>query len=172
MSEIVDIGLRSSEGKGVLVGSKVRKFDKQSRLLLNAAWRHVFGCDVDGKTRVYLAPGVTSDGVNCVDVIPGRVVGKRYAFLDDVPEDDPIRAHMEVLFKSMKLKEVDIQGRVGIPEILKAHAGIKDNVMMVGAGDCIKVTMAADDANEEAAVDFDAFRKSRIALAELRKKKP
>jgi len=168
MSEIVNIGANRTDGVGVLVGSKMRNLDKQKRLTINANWRHAIGADADGQSRVYLAPGVTSDGRNCLDVIPDCVIRRRYAFLEDIPEDDPRRALMAVVFESIDHKTIDVQGRVGIPDYLLAYAEIVDNVMMTGAGDCIKVTAATDKTEEIKKVDFDAFRNARMELAKLR----
>ena len=151
------------------MGRKLRNLDGQQRLTVNANWRHAIGTDADGLTRVYLAPGVSPEGQPCLDLIPGAVIRKRYAFLEDVAEDDPLREHMAALFKSMEYKALDVQGRISIPDSFKQYAGIENNVLMVGAGDCIQVTAATAEARDDEQVDFNKFRKARMALADVRK---
>jgi DNA-binding transcriptional regulator/RsmH inhibitor MraZ len=168
MSEIVKKEEARDSSVGVLVGSKMRNLDRQQRLTINANWRHAFGLDADGQTRVYLAPGTTADGQSCLDMIPGSVIRKRYAFLKDIAEDDPVRAQIALLFRNMEHKALDVQGRLGIPETLRQYAGIKNTVLMIGAGDCIKIMAASDEEKSVEKIDFDEFKNARIVLAKLR----
>lgn len=169
MSGIVDIGANRNVEVGVLAGNKIRNLDRQKRLTVSANWRHAMGSDENGQTHVYVAPGRTSKGQDCLDVIPASVINNRYAFIADISEDDPLRKHVDVVFEGMEHKTIDIQGRVGIPRDLLEYAGIVDNVKMIGAGDCIKVIAVSGDA-EKKKIDFDAYRESRMALAELKNK--
>lgn len=154
----------------MLVGNAERKLDKQQRLLIDAGWRHAMGAREGNHTWVYIAPGVTSDGSACLDVIPEQVVQRRYAGLEDVAEDDEIRRHMAVVFRNMEHRSLDVQGRVSLTSALLDYAGITGCVQMVGAGDCIQVTPVADNAETSKTVDFAEYQKSRMELAELRKK--
>jgi DNA-binding transcriptional regulator/RsmH inhibitor MraZ len=153
----------------MLVGTAVRKLDKQQRLLIDVGWRHAMGARENEHTWVYIAPGVTADGSACLDVIPEQVIQKRYAGLEDVPEDDPMRRHIAVVFSSMEHRALDVQGRVSLSSALLTYAGIKGPVKIAGAGDCIQVTPADGGDEAEAVVDFEKYRSSRMALAELRK---
>lgn len=170
MSRSVNLEIGPAKGFGVLAGRVSRKLDEKRRITISANWRHVMDDSPEGPKYVFAAPNVTSGGEPIIDLIPEPVIQQRFADLQDIDEDDPLREHMNNLFSNMAHVALDCQGRVRVPDFLLDYAGLKEYVMMTGSGDCIKLMAVAEQTPEEGKVDFEAFRKSRMTLAELRKK--
>ncbi|MDD2599146.1 MAG: hypothetical protein PHO37_07970 [Kiritimatiellae bacterium] len=167
MSEQVNRSISSVPTVGTLVDIVGRKLDPKRRLTVSAGWREVMGYP----SYVYLVPGVlaTNDGngseeaVGCIEIVPPPVMDARLRVLHELDEDEPERVAMERYCRDIAQSYFDTEGRIRIPERFLEYAGITESVMMSGANDRIKV-WAVDEVNENTKIDFEAFKKARIAM--------
>lgn len=167
MSEQNNRSISGAPVVGTLVDIVGRKLDGKRRLTVSAGWREVMG----DPTYVYLVPGVTlqsgRDGadkiVSCMEIVPPPVMDARLRVLHELDDDDPERVAMERYCRDIAQSYFDTEGRIRVPERFLEYAGITESVMMSGANDRIKV-WAVDEVQENTKIDYEAFKKARIAM--------
>lgn len=123
-------GLESIVGTGLLLGTYTPKLDEKGRLILPA------------KLRPRLAPGLvmTRGQERCIFLMPMDEFGRMYEQVRQAPVTSrQARDYLRVLLSGASDEVPDKQGRVSIPPVLRAYAGLDRDVAVIGAGTRVEV---------------------------------
>ncbi|MBQ3552098.1 MAG: division/cell wall cluster transcriptional repressor MraZ [Clostridia bacterium] len=123
----------------MMMGSYNHTVDAKARLMLPAPWREEMG------RIVYITLGMTDirDG-RCLTVMAVDKIDAYVEMFDKIPITDVHGNNMKraILGNTFRI-EVDNQGRILVPQMLRMIAAIGDNVMLVGMKDRIEIWDAA-----------------------------
>jgi MraZ protein len=129
----------------MLLGSYLAKIDEKSRLRLPARFRRDLP---DANDDTYF---VTSDDGRCAQIYPISVWERMAQKLQEPPKMDPAKQKFQRITGYYGLvTQMDPQGRILIPQLLRDSAKISGDVVVIGKTDHLEVW------NDE------AFRKSLI----------
>jgi MraZ protein len=129
----------------MLLGSYIAKIDEKSRLRLPARFRRDLP---DTEDNTYF---VTSDDGHCAQIFPMSVWERMAQKLQEPPKMDPAKQKFQRITGYYGLvTQMDPQGRILIPQLLREAAKISGDVVVIGKTDHLEVW------NDE------AFRKSLI----------
>lgn len=132
------------------MGTYTPRLDEKGRIFLPA------------KFRDRLAEGVvvTRGQENCLVVWPEDVFLQEAARAQQTPMTNRgARDYARVLFGGAESGKPDKQGRIGIPALLRAYAGITKDVVVVGVGDRIEIW--------DPSVHEEVFASAQAKFAEL-----
>ncbi len=116
-------------GLGVFVNTYTHTLDDKKRLTIPSDWRESAG---EPKCLIVL-PGVSAP---CLNVYPAREISRRMEMIRNLSIADEQGQHFKrTLASRSDLVPWDAQGRIRIKEDLLAFAGLKQEVMLVGALD-------------------------------------
>ncbi len=115
-------------GAGLFVSSYTHALDPKKRLTIPSHWRAGVGVP----QQIFVLP---AGGRNCLLCYPARDMERRIERIQQIPLEHPRdRIMARTLLASMSdLVAWDAQGRIRIKDELLRHAGLKDQVMMVGS---------------------------------------
>ncbi len=110
------------------------KTDKQGRIVIPAKLRSLISAGSNG--HVYLIKGLE----NCLFIFSEKEWKNQSTKLKDLPftKGDP-RTFTRLFFSGAFQSNVDKQGRILIPSNLLEHAGITENIVIIGAGTRIEL---------------------------------
>jgi MraZ protein len=129
----------------MLLGSYLAKIDEKSRLRLPAKFRRDLP-ETDDNTYY-----VTSDDGHCAQIYPISIWERMAQKLQEPPRMDPAKQKLQRITSYYGLvTQMDPQGRILIPQLLREAAQISGDVVVIGKTDHLEVW------NDE------AFRKSLI----------
>jgi len=157
----------TENGRKGIVGGLVDTFrhalDAKKRLTIPSEWRDAMGMDPADKSvtdYVYVFPDAVED---CLDLVPAREMQK---ILDDLSSRDILEhdADAIALAQSAQMLKVDSVGRIRIGDELLEFAGVKVDVVLVGAFRKAQI-WAAEKKSAPGKLDVAAFR---AALARRR----
>jgi MraZ protein len=118
----------------MLWGSYLAKIDEKSRLRLPAKFRRDLP-DTDDNTYY-----VTSDDGQCAQIYPISVWGRIAQKLQEPPRMDPAKQKLQRITSYYGLvTQMDPQGRILIPQLLRDDAGISGDVVVIGKADHLEV---------------------------------
>lgn len=123
-------GLESYAGTGLLLGTYTPRLDDKGRLILPA------------KFRPRLAPGLvmTRGQERCLFLMPMDEFNRMYEQVRQAPVTSrQARDYLRVLLSGASDEMPDKQGRVSIPPVLRAYAGLDRDVAVIGAGTRVEV---------------------------------
>ena len=123
-------GLESIVGGGLLLGTYTPRLDEKGRLILPA------------KLRPRLAPGLvmTRGQERCLFLMPMDEFSRMYEQVRQAPVTSrQARDYLRVLLSGASDEVPDKQGRVSIPPVLRAYAGLDRDVAVIGAGTRVEV---------------------------------
>jgi MraZ protein len=110
----------------VFVGEYRHAVDEKKRVAIPAKWRAA----ASGASEFYLVP----DPKNCLVVMSSETIGKMLEKADEVPLGDTKRRDaLRTIASRAHGSPVDSQGRINLTDNLLRHAGITDEVVLVGA---------------------------------------
>ncbi len=113
--------------QSVFVGSYRHLLDPKKRLTIPSSWRQQVGQPEE----VYVLPGINEP---CLLVFPARDMAKRLARANSLSVADVVgRQFMRTLASQSDLMGWDGQGRIRVKDELMDYAGIKSEVVLVGA---------------------------------------
>jgi len=117
----------------IFVGSYVQKLDAKGRVSVPAPFRDVLGKDAT----FYAYPALENDSVDC------RTANYMARISDQVDElelmsDEQSRLG-EVLLGMSHALTPDKEGRVVLPDALREHTGVSDQVVFVGLGKMFRI---------------------------------
>jgi MraZ protein len=112
----------------IFVGSHEQKVDRKGRVSVPARFREVLGKDAT----FYAFPALSHSGVECRTSTYMEVLSEQIDDLDTLSdEQDHLSA---AIFGMSHALTPDKEGRVILPDAVRAHAGITDMVVFVGLG--------------------------------------
>lgn len=128
---------RAGSGDGALQGVFVGEFrhllDPKRRLTIPSGWREQVGVP----EQLYVLPGVN---VPCLCVFPAREMARRLERIRSLSiADETGRQFLRTLASRSDLVPWDGQGRIRVKDELLDSAGLKSEVVMVGAFECFEL---------------------------------
>ncbi|MGD9784728.1 MAG: division/cell wall cluster transcriptional repressor MraZ [Hyphomicrobiaceae bacterium] len=118
------------------VSTFTNKLDAKGRVSVPAAFRTVLerdGYGAGGSAGIYCYPSLDAPAL---DAGGERLAQKIDGLLDGLPNYSDERDELSVaLYGEVQVLSIDGDGRIVIPEALRAHAGLRDAVTFVGLGD-------------------------------------
>jgi MraZ protein len=118
----------------MLLGSYSAKIDDKSRLRLPAKFRHDLS---DTEDNTYF---VTSDDGRCAQIYPISVWERIAQKFQEPPRMDPAKLKLQRITSFYGLlTQMDPQGRILIPQLLRDDAQIAGDVVVFGKGDHLEV---------------------------------
>lgn len=118
----------------MLWGSYQAKIDEKSRLRLPAKFRRDLP---EADDNMYY---VTSDDGHCAQIYPISIWGKIAEKLQETPRMDPAKQKFQRITSYYGLvTQMDPQGRIMIPPLLRDDAGISGDVVVIGKTDHLEV---------------------------------
>ena len=122
--------IRDFEEIGMFIGEYTHNIDTKKRLALPSKFRGELG------SRVIITRGLDT----CLFAYPVRVWETIAEKLAKLPMGDPeTRSFVRLLLAGAADIEVDSQGRVVLPEYLRAYAGMEKSVVVAGLYDRIEI---------------------------------
>ncbi len=118
----------------MLLGSYLAKIDEKSRLRLPAKFRRDLP---ETEDNTYY---VTSDDGHCAQIYPLSIWERMASKLQEHPRMDPAKQKLQRITSYYGLvTQMDPQGRILIPQLLRDDAGISGDVMVIGKTDHLEV---------------------------------
>ncbi|MCL1900316.1 MAG: division/cell wall cluster transcriptional repressor MraZ [Promicromonosporaceae bacterium] len=117
-------------GAGLLLGSYTPKLDEKGRLILPA------------KFRPRLASGLvmTRGQERCLFLMPMDEFSRMYEQVRQAPVTSrQTRDYLRVLLSGASDEVPDKQGRISIPPVLRAYAGLNKEVAVIGTGTRVEI---------------------------------
>jgi MraZ protein len=112
------------------VSNFTNRLDAKGRVSIPASFRAVLARD--GFEGLYVHPALDAPAL---DAGGHALLGEIDAFLSTLPPYSDERDHLSTaLFGTSEILKVDPEGRVGVTESVKVHAGLADAVTFVGLG--------------------------------------
>lgn len=112
------------------VSNFTNRLDAKGRVSIPASFRAVLARD--GFEGVYVHPALDAPAL---DAGGNTLLGEIDAFLSTLPAYSDERDQLSTaLFGTSEILKVDPEGRVGVTESVRAHAGLTDAVTFVGLG--------------------------------------
>ncbi len=144
--------------KSKFTGNHEHTLDKQGRLTIPSAWRREFA-----EEAVFLA---VPQQAGYIAVLPPAEVDKLHERVSQVPLSDEVAQQaIASFFSRTQSFSFDKQGRFVLAEHLKTHAGIGDDVMLIGAMSKFNIYSPSRWTEQEArnaASNADAMRRLGI----------
>ncbi len=112
---------------------------------------------------VYLVPGVKDNSMRCVDLLPPDVFDGYFEEYRGLPANHEKKRPLEVICSAASQIMLDSQGRVRIPDKFLTFANLKDDVIMSGAYDRIKI-WPDDGSGSVDQIDLTAFEEASAEL--------
>lgn len=117
----------TGDSGGVFVGTFVHKLDPKKRLTIPSDWREVAGA----KAEFILMPGINE---KCLVAFPPHEISRRTEALRKASiADEQPRQMARMLASRSSRAPWDAQGRILISDVLMEYAGLKSDVVLVGA---------------------------------------
>ena len=112
------------------VSNFTNRLDAKGRVSIPASFRAVL--TTDGFQGLYVHPALDTPAM---DAGGNRLLGEIDALLSSLPPYSDERDHLATaLFGTSEILKVDPEGRVGLSDLVKSHAGVADAVTFVGLG--------------------------------------
>lgn len=112
------------------VSNFTTRLDAKGRVSIPASFRSVL--KADGFSGLYVHPALETPAM---DAGGNRLLGEIDAFLATFSPYSDERDHLATaLFGTSEILKLDSEGRVGLTEAVKLHAGVTDAVTFVGLG--------------------------------------
>lgn len=105
-------------------------FDEKGRITIPSEWR-----GEPFETRLFIFPSQET----CIKVYPESWLSRLQISVQGLPLQDPQRRNVEALAGLAQAVSLDQQGRIGVKERFRAHAGVKKEAVLVGALDHFKI---------------------------------
>lgn len=154
--------LRSPETS--FLGSHINKIDVKGRVAAPADFRRAL--DGDPIRGFYCMPSLRGPYLDCGG--GDFITYFKEMMRDHLDPFDPDREALEVhVIAQVRSLPFDTEGRVVIPESLRAHAGLSDRVLFQGRGETFTI-MTAEGAEERSAATRE---RAKAALLRLRNPK-
>lgn len=154
--------LRAPEAS--FLGSHVNKIDGKGRIAAPADFRRAL--EGDPIRGFYCLPSLRGPFLECGG---GDLIAFFKELISELPPFDEDREELEAhLLGEARALSFDTEGRVVIPEPLRAHARLSERVLFQGRGETFWI-MAADGAEQRLA---DGRDRARAALRRLRNPRP
>lgn len=119
--------------QAVFVGYFQHLLDPKKRLTIPAQWREQAG----EPSQLFVLPGVDQP---CLSVFPAREIAQRIERLKSLSVGDGKgRNFMRALGSRSELLTWDAQGRIRVKDELLDYAGLKSDVVLVGAMECFEL---------------------------------
>jgi MraZ protein len=119
--------------QGVFVGNFLHTLDPKRRLTIPSQWREQVGCP----EQVYVLPGID---LPCLSVFPAREMARRLERIRGLSiGDGKGRNFMRTLASRSELLPWDAQGRIRVKDELLDYAGLKSDVVLIGAFECFEL---------------------------------
>ena len=129
-------GSRLDQGMDRFVSTFTNKIDAKGRVSIPAAFRVVLerdGYKVGGSAGIYCYPSLDAPAL---DAGGERLAQKIDGLLAGLPDYSDERDELSVaLYGDVQVLSIDGDGRIVLPESLRAHAGLRDAVTFVGLGE-------------------------------------
>lgn len=151
--------LRGAKASAVFTGSYQLSVDDKGRLAIPARLRQRL-CDEYGPT-VY----VTKGWKPCLEIHPARAFHDIVEQIRQMPDQDAAETLKLTYIGRAVEAELDRQGRVMLPPLLRSAAGVDGKVVLVGMGNRFDVWSEGAYAEEMAAREADM----KSALAQIRR---
>lgn len=153
--------LRAPEAS--FLGSHINKIDAKGRVAAPADFRRAL--EGDPIRGFYCLPSLRGPFLECGG---GDLISFFKEMISELPPFDEDREELEAhLLGQVRALSFDTEGRVVIPEILRAHAGLAEKVLFQGRGETFWI-MTAEGAEKKLAAGRD---RARAALQRLRNPK-
>ena len=118
----------------MLLGSYLAKIDEKCRLRLPAKFRRDLP---EAEDNTYY---VTSDDGHCAQIYPISIWERMAKKLQEHPRMDPAKQKLQRITSYYGLiTQMDPQGRILIPQLLRDDAGISGDVIVIGKTDHLEV---------------------------------
>lgn len=153
--------LRSPETS--FLGSHINKIDAKGRVAAPADFRRAL--DGDPIRGFYCLPSLRGPFLECGG---GDLISFFKEMISELPPFDEDREELEThLLGEVRALAFDTEGRIVVPESLRAHAGLSDRVLFQGRGETFWI-LNAEGASERLAKGRE---RARTALQKLRNPK-
>lgn len=119
-----------SELRASYTDSFEHAFDEKGRITIPSEWR-----GAPFETRLFIFPSQDA----CIKVYPESWLSRLQIGVQGLPLQDPQRLRVEALAGLAQAVAFDQQGRIGVKERFRAQAGIRKEVVLVGALDHFKI---------------------------------
>lgn len=144
-------------------GNHPAKVDDKGRLKLPAAFKELL--DKQNVTGFY----ITSEDGNAAQIWPLPFWEEIEDSFEDSAFDDAVRKYMTVTSYYGQQVEVDTQGRVLLPQLLRTKAALNSDVAVFGKGKCLEVVNLSNFEQDLSSIEITA--NDRKALSDIRKAK-
>lgn len=131
---------RGAKAMTAIIGQYEYCLDPKNRVVVPPSYRNA----LIGENGAHFVLAIGQDG--CLRLfLPSqwdRLVSDAKTLTQDIPDKEKARAARRHLFGTAVPAEVDEQGRILVPQTLKDYAGLKKDVMVVGAGSWMELWAA------------------------------
>tara|TARA_Y100001970_G_scaffold10313_1_gene12178 strand:- start:750 stop:1217 length:468 start_codon:yes stop_codon:yes gene_type:complete len=138
----------------LFVSTVINKIDKKGRVTLPSIFRNAL--PTDHKNEIILSRSLRNNTIDGLSVLRVNEIALRINNLDFFSEEHEDFATS--IFSEMIPTNVDKEGRFLIPEKLKTHAKIKDEVVFIGQGNYFQI------ANTKVAENLQIRSRERLNL--------
>ncbi len=112
------------------VATFTNRLDKKGRVSVPASYRAALG--LEGHEGVYCYPALDQPAIDCGGARLREAIGDRLSVFETFSEDHEILA--TAFYGESRVLKIDSDGRIILPDDLRAFAGIDDNAVFVGQG--------------------------------------
>ena len=118
----------------IFVGTHVNKVDRKERVSVPAEFRACLGTPPS----FFAFPSLVNTGVECCTAQVLETFGQGLVGIDRFISEEQDKT-ADLIYASCHSMMIDRDGRVVLPEKLKAHAGLEDKALFVGKGQTFQI---------------------------------